>query len=500
MNRTRRRTVLTAGVAAVLLGVAACHSVNRVAKTGAQRHTVTVITLQLPDGSDPDGRYFAADVDRLSGRSLKVRIDSATYNSAQPDSDARLVAAMRSGQASFSYQAARGWAAAGVASFQALDDPFLLTTVQASEALARSPVAAKILRQLSTVGMVGIGLIPTEPRQILSTAPILTTTSLTSARLRINDNPETSALLHAIGARPVEGLTAEQTQNGLEAGSIDGVETSPSYILNNSYNADASYLTSWALIPKFETIAATTKAWAVLTPGQRTAMTTASADTLTHAGQVPTREDHQLDELCATGVVIDQPPITQLDAIAAEAAGATSTSPDVTAMITAIRNAVAGTGPQTDALTPPAGCRVAHSASQARSLHRVAVTPTSPAPRTGATIPPGTYVTTDTPADFAAGGQTGPDWNKPIRFTWHLYANGKVFESQDPEFPDNGNTSGHYIVKGEEVTFVWDAYTDLTPETLRWSYYDAQLSFTIVSVQDTAGRVIYTAHPWRKVS
>ena len=40
----------------------------------------------------------------------------------------------------------------------------------------------------------------------------------------------------------------------------------------------------------------------------------------------------------------------------------------------------------------------------------------------------------------------------------------------------------------------------VTPETVRWSYYDGQLTFAIVNVQDLSSRVIYTAHPWRKVS
>ena len=89
---------------------------------------MTVITLQLPDGTEPDGIYFAQDVARRSGGTLKVVINPTTYASTVPANEAKLVAALRAGRVGFSYQPARDWAAAGLAGFQALDTPFLVTT------------------------------------------------------------------------------------------------------------------------------------------------------------------------------------------------------------------------------------------------------------------------------------------------------------------------------------------------------------------------------------
>ena len=37
------------------------------------------------------------------------------------------------------------------------------------------------------------------------------------------------------------------------------------------------------------------------------------------------------------------------------------------------------------------------------------------------------------------------------------------------------------------------------PETVRWSYFDGLLRFTIVDVFDHGSRVLYSAHPWRKI-
>ena len=48
------------------------------------------------------------------------------------------------------------------------------------------------------------------------------------------------------------------------------------------------------------------------------------------------------------------------------------------------------------------------------------------------------------------------------------------------------------------MTFTWPG-TGLTPETVRWSYLNGLLTFTVVDVQDSGSRIIYSAHPWRKI-
>ena len=167
-------------------------------------------------------------------------------------------------------------------------------------------------------------------------------------------------------------------------------------------------------------------------------------------------------------------------------------------MMRMIRADVPGTGPQLSPIPVPAPCRTAQTVAQAISPHRRSVPRGSG--KQGATIPPGTYVTTITVADLRAGGQYGPDWNKPILYTWHLYPDGKVYQTQKPDYPDQPFGRGRYVVHGDEVTFTWDANMQLTPETVHWSYFGGQLSFSIVSVQDRSSRIIYIAHPWRKIS
>jgi hypothetical protein len=271
-------------------------------------------------------------------------------------------------------------------------------------------------------------------------------------------------------------------------------------MLANSYNAEASYLTSYAVLPKFETLVATRRAWLALTAAQRAAVRRAIAGTLARARTALSGDEGQdLARLCTNGVIIDLPSPAQLAVLAREAGGPPGNA-EVAATMRAIRVDVPGTGPQLSPIPVPVSvpCRTAQTVAAAISLHRLSLRTRSG--KQGATMPPGNYATTVTVADLRAGGLYGTDWNKPITFTYHIHADGKVEQTQTPDYPDQGPIYGHYVLHGDEVTFIWNAASGLTPEKLRWSYFRGQLTFSIISVQDPTGQVQYVAHPWRKVS
>jgi TRAP-type C4-dicarboxylate transport system substrate-binding protein len=498
MNRNSATIRLTVAVVAVaaLGGLASC-SGDPITKAGTAGQGEHTIVLQMPDGSDPDGLYLAQDIAELSHGALKVTIDSKTYNSELPANETRLTADVRAGRVGFAYQPARDWAAVGVPGFQALMAPFAVTTVAASQRVAASPVAATILGQLPKYGAVGVGLIAGEPRQILSVQPLFTQGQFTGRPIRIVDNPQAAALVSALGSRPVQGMRSNKVNAQLRTGSVAGVETSPFFIAENAYQNSAPYLTSYAVFPKFETLVASKKAWAALSSADQAAIRQAVADTRRHSGGLESREAQELTRLCLQGVVLDRPTATQLDALAQSTAAAAPASAAATAVERQIK-ALPGTGAQPDATGNLGGCRIAGDTATAAAIHRV-LTPAL-AHHGGGKIPAGTYVVTDTVADFEAGGQYGSDWEKDITFTWHLHADGTFFETQAPDYRDQGSVGGRYVVKGDQVTF---DFTNCpagcgAPEKVRWSYFDGQLTFAIVDVADTGSRVIYTAHPWRK--
>jgi TRAP-type C4-dicarboxylate transport system substrate-binding protein len=494
-NATIRLAVAAAAVTAVA-GLTAC-STKPISKAGSTDQRAQAIVLQMPDGGDPDGMYLAKDIAKVSHGALTVTIDSKTYASDLPVNEARLTAAVRAGRVGFAYQPARDWAAAGVPGFQALMAPFAITTVAASQRVAASPLAETVLGQLPAYGAVGLGLIAGEPRQILSARPLFMQPQIAGQKIRIVDNPETAALVTALGAHPVEGVLSNQVGGRLQTGSVTAVETSPTYVAENAYQTSAPYLTSYAVFAKFETLVAGKKTWARLSPADQAAIRRAVADTRRHSDGLATRENGELIQLCQQGVVIDRPTAAQLGALvqsAARAAPATAAAASVARQI----EALPGSGAKPDATGIPGGCRIAGDADTATAIHRV-LTPAL-AHQGGGKIPPGTYVTTDTVADFQAGGQYGDDWNKDVTWTTVMRADGTVRVTQSPDYPDQGPATGRYVVKGDEVTFYMSQKTDWSAvETVRWSYFDGQLTFAIVNVSDTGSRVIYTAHPWRKI-
>ena len=125
--------------------------------------------------------------------------------------------------------------------------------------------------------------------------------------------------------------------------------------------------------------------------------------------------------------------------------------------------------------------------------------------RGSATIPNGVYVVTDTAADFRARGVgVNPDFDGDITYVTQM-RNGRFYQTQKPNPPDQGPFSGTYEIHGDEVVFtmlkagVNGENAISAPETLKWSYYGGELQFRVVTVADPAGVVLYTAHPWRKV-
>ncbi|HEY5115285.1 MAG TPA: hypothetical protein VIJ23_03990 [Mycobacterium sp.] len=119
---------------------------------------------------------------------------------------------------------------------------------------------------------------------------------------------------------------------------------------------------------------------------------------------------------------------------------------------------------------------------------------------TNEAFPTGVFEVTVTAEQWAAAGIIGPDWIDDTTFTWTLTSDGRVTETQQPDFPDQGPASGTWEVDGDRVTFtLHQGLPDtLYVETVQWSYFQGVLHFVVISVLDDAGRVIY-ATPWHKV-
>jgi TRAP-type C4-dicarboxylate transport system substrate-binding protein len=474
---------------AAAIALAACGGAPQADKSGAAVKSKVTLTLQMPDAADALGERFAADVARRSDGSVTVKIDRrAPYDSRDPANELKLARALQSGREDIGYLPARAWAADGLPAFKALLAPFLVTTYPAAQAVATGRIADAALSTLPP-SVVGVALVPAEVRRVLARWPPASPDAFDGLRVRVIDNPQTAADFLALGAVPVQGLLAGDVYTRMRSHRLDAAESSPSYVLANSYAGVARYLSSYALFPKFQSIVVSAMAWKRLAPKQQDAVRAAARDTVAAAGtQVPAQERTELAQLCHAGIRLTVPTAPQLHALAASAALATEGLGDPAAakVLGALRK-LPGAGPQGLASPLPADCRNPPPAALAAKPGQ-------------ATIPNGVYVIKTTVADLRAGAAIGPDFNRDIVYRTTL-RNGRWYQTQTPNYPDQGPFSGTYTIDGDEVRFVMlhAAGALVTPETVKWSYFNKRLRFRIVDVADSASRVLYTAHPWRKV-
>ncbi|HEY6892371.1 MAG TPA: TRAP transporter substrate-binding protein DctP [Solirubrobacter sp.] len=484
MTSTHHRLL---GLAVLAAGIAACGSSPPANKSGARVERNVTLTLEMPDAGDAQGRYFADAVRRRSHGNVRINIDTEGYLNVVPADENKLPAALVAGREQLGFLPARAWAAHGVGAFKALLAPFAVASEESTVAVASGAAGRQALAALPPE-VVGVGLIPAEPRRIMATRALRSAADFRGLRVRVPDNPQSAADFEALGAVPVMGLSGDKVDQAFEHKRLDAIETVPERALANRYYRFTKHLTAYAIFPKLQTIVVNRNVWTRLSHEQRTAITAAARDTLEHATRaLPKNERAELALLCRQKVEVTPPTPAEMKALAQSAKPATDAlaANGSSAPLLAALGALPGAGPQGSASPLPDECLAAGAG--APTAERVA------------TIPDGVYVTTDTVADFRAEGVHGDDWNQAITFTTTLH-DGRMRITQKPDYADQGPMTGTYTVDGDQVVFHYTAVTGGEwTDTVKWSYYDRALRFQVVLVTDGSARAQYIAHPWRKV-
>ena len=501
----RRRFIVPGRTAlALLLGSALFLGCGgpAVDKQGARPTPVVTLRLGAADPGEPSLAHFVETVHRTTAGRLAVDVDRVTYYSETRRGPAKLAPDLRKGEVDLALIPSRDWAATGDPGFVALQTPFLVDSTTATTALARSGVARNLLEGMAAYEAVGLGLIPGEPRRLLTREPVVDPSDLSGRRVRVSDSAQTMALLATLGAEPVEGMTAAEVRQALQNGTLDGTEMAPVYLGQNGYDLSAPYLSAFALIPKFEVVAASTAAWRRLSTRDREALSSAATETVAwEAARLSGDEAAELSLLCGDGLVVVAP---SAPALAAWRAKAASPSPgDADPLVRRIRALVPSAGPTDDASALPPNCELATSAAGAQAIHRAhqPATTASSTPDHGLGIPSGTYVETVTAAQFAVAGLSGPDFARDVTYTWRFRPDGTFEETQQPDYADQGRQVGRYAVEGNRLTMTYLPGPDgiaLPPERASWSFYVGVLTFSEIQVQDPGATPLYE-QPWHKI-
>jgi len=270
------RVLVLVAAAAALAG---CTSGAANKAGGSEAPTVlTVGDSNSPDQPDTAAiRHFAAQVDKLSHGSLRIRIVYGAAGAATPYVEERVIRAVQSGRFDLGWIGARAWDEVDVSGFRALQAPFLITTTQLLNRVVTSPLAAEMLDSLSSQDVVGLALVPDFLRHPVGIAHKLTSPAdFAGARIRIQPSRVSAALMRSLGAVPLE-ISNNEIGLAIDGGRVDAEELSlqnpvwPSIITGNL-----------VFFPKALTLFGSQQSFHGLSDGQRRVVRAAAVETVRH--------------------------------------------------------------------------------------------------------------------------------------------------------------------------------------------------------------------------
>jgi TRAP-type C4-dicarboxylate transport system substrate-binding protein len=267
-------------LAAVLAGSAVgCGGSGQDKAGGAEKQRLVVLTLANMD-TDPsniDSPDFAVGVQRLSAGSIRLEVKSAWRSEDRLEHlEQGTIEDVRGGKVDLAVIPARAWDTVGVTSFNPLLAPFLVDSLELERRVLESPLAARMLEGVASVGLVGLAVIPGALRYPLGVSrPLGGPTDYEGMTIGVRvPTGIQAATLHALGAK------TEVYRSGSIA-HLDGAELDPVTINTNHYELQARALTANVVLwPRAMTIVMNRGAFDALSPRQREALREAGKEAI----------------------------------------------------------------------------------------------------------------------------------------------------------------------------------------------------------------------------
>src|SRR5215831_14418721 len=266
MAVSARLLVLLAAMA-VLAG---CGSPDFDKAGGRQAGHPVVLTLAsfLVDSSELD--RLTNNVWRLSHGTMRIDVKDR-WRLGQVRYENGLIGDVRAGKADLGVVGSRAWDSVGVDGFRALVAPLPIDSYALQDRVLRSPMIGQMLAGLRPLGLAGIGVLPGPLRKPLGiTRPLLTPADYAGLKIGVQQSLVAGATMRALGATPVWfPVTWPITGFGAAEEHISAIQ-------GNQYDKVGKYLTANVnLWPRPLVVFANGKAWAALTPAQRSILTRA---------------------------------------------------------------------------------------------------------------------------------------------------------------------------------------------------------------------------------
>jgi TRAP-type C4-dicarboxylate transport system substrate-binding protein len=255
--------------AALLAGCGA--STNKA--TGARDVRPVVLTLANPNAGDADVGDWMQAVDRLSHGTVRIRL-RGDWRVKQVYAERGTLDDVRSGRVDLAKIPARAWDTLGVNSFQALQAPLLVDSLELEQRVLASPLGGEMLAGVRAAGVEPVAALPGPLRYPLGvTRDLLAAADYRGARIGSRPSAVAAATVRALGGRYVD-VAAGGSLNGL-----DGFDTSLADIDGFGYGRQARSVTADVVLwPRAATIVVNRDTWRRLAPEQRAALTHAAGE------------------------------------------------------------------------------------------------------------------------------------------------------------------------------------------------------------------------------
>jgi TRAP-type transport system periplasmic protein len=471
------RQIIGLGAAlALVAAAAACSGAGPDKAGGRQAAKPHVLTLANPNGNVDELQAFADEVARASGGKLRIEFRNQ-WRKGETGYEAGLIKDVEEGKADLGSVGSRAWDAVGIASFDALGAPFLINSYALEEKVVESRIPGEMMRSLSSLGLVGLGVLPGPLRKPLAVERALVTPSdFRGVKIGITESRVARETLHALGAN-ARALRAGGSITGLDA-----VELQIATIYPNNYDLHAKYLAANVdLWPRPLVLFMSKKRFAQLDPSERALLRRASKEAISATlATVRALEQNATTGLCRRGLNI-------VSATSAE--------------LTQLRRAVAPVYAKLDRQ------RVTRSfiASISEMRAKLAEPPAFPScssgsPSSPGVIPNGSYTVTITREDTRRAGLSPQDQLSEKRFRLVLSSGNFIMYELRPGGRADVGFAGTYSVYRGHISVNGDNGDRLSAG---WSFDGKRLRFRSVSLQGSPGAnpytVVWGSHPWVKV-
>ena len=341
-DRTHRTTL--AGVVALGLLAVGCTEAGTASDTPAEPASQDPIYLRIATNEGPDTPSgatiiaFARTVYVLSDGTMRiVPVWEAAGN--PPDKwDQAVAETVIGGDNHLGYIPARAFDVLGVHTLQALQTPFLLTTIERTEAVVHSPLADDLMEGLDDIGLTGLQLFPEDLRRIFAYGqPMTRPEDLTGRTIRAPHSGMTAAAFAVVGA-DVADTSGDAWETAVAGGDLHGVESSLAGMASlDPDHAPVTTAGNVVLFPKINVLVVNRDQFEQLDEEQRALLRQAATVTAEQAAATVSEAD-AADAFCSDGGRIIQ--ASPDDASALRAAMSRTAAPQEPARTRALAQAI----------------------------------------------------------------------------------------------------------------------------------------------------------------